>query len=134
MCFHYEYYPEFQSASLVRARKGHRCEGCGKTIQPKHLYYYVAGKFEGDFFTTKVCGACQLDQYRIHIIELSRGCRHAESWCSFDDVLSFLDDYEIDRSTQEEGQKFLEYLLRTGNRGMGTEAGWQAWAKERAQV
>ncbi len=41
-----------------RARKPHRCEECGRTIQPGEIYERYAGTWEGSFFTNIACHQC----------------------------------------------------------------------------
>lgn len=50
--------PEFFSEQTVRARKHHRCNECGGTIQPGEQYEAVAGKWDGRFMTSATCPDC----------------------------------------------------------------------------
>jgi hypothetical protein len=49
---------DFYAASVVKARKPHRCCECGRSITPGTNYKYVSGKYEGEFFTCKTCLPC----------------------------------------------------------------------------
>jgi hypothetical protein len=49
---------EFFSSTMHKARKPHKCEACGKTIQPGDTYRMENGKWEGDFFTRAWCEDC----------------------------------------------------------------------------
>lgn len=86
MCYESDDHAEFYEASIVRARKPHRCECCCKTIQVGELYHYGSGKFDGDFFTSRHCGPCVLVIYRLHIIELMDGCPPQTSWYPAEDA------------------------------------------------
>lgn len=87
MCYESDDYAEFYEASIVRARKPHRCDCCCNMITCGELYYYGSGKFDGDFFTSHYCGACELVIYRLHIIELMDGCPWRTSWYPPDDAM-----------------------------------------------
>ncbi len=50
--------PEFSSRSYPKARKQHRCEECGKPINPGEQYECVAGKWDGYFSTFNTCPRC----------------------------------------------------------------------------
>ncbi|MFK3794780.1 hypothetical protein [Pseudomonas sp. NPDC088444] len=49
----------FQSISLVKARKPHKCESCRRQIQPGERYAAIAGRFDGDFYAAKLCQGCE---------------------------------------------------------------------------
>lgn len=42
---------DFCSTRIVKGRKTHCCDQCGKAIQPGEEHSYSAGKYDGDFFT-----------------------------------------------------------------------------------
>lgn len=42
-----------------KARKEHRCDECGRTIEPGETYRYWTTLFEGDISTDKMCAHCQ---------------------------------------------------------------------------
>lgn len=44
----------YRSAHLI-ARKAHRCDECGRTIDPGERYLRAVGKAEGDLSTLKTC-------------------------------------------------------------------------------
>lgn len=74
MCFYYDDGTwDFCEQSVRRARKSHRCTYCRRGILAGELYAYSAGSFDGDFIVEKICGACELDRYRVHILELGEG-------------------------------------------------------------
>lgn len=108
MCFYSDDIAEFYESEIRRSRKPRRCDGCRCEIPRGDLYRAGRGKYEGDWFTTEVCGACVLDQERIHEAELQEGCHWNESWCPIEDVVSSLRDYDLQRSTRESGQEWLE--------------------------
>lgn len=49
---------DFYNQTLHVARKENECEFCGKKIMPKEKYSYETGKYDGDFFTRKLCTPC----------------------------------------------------------------------------
>ena len=61
----------FHSETVVKARIWHTCKGCGEWIPPGSYYARIAGVFEGDFYTAKLCPECEG-----HIDECD-GCRDA---------------------------------------------------------
>lgn len=132
MCFYSDDYAEFQNTAIHKARKLHRCDGCGHVIHVGHLYVYQSGKFDGDFYTSHICGVCELDRHRIHIAELSEGCGQSESWCPYEDIREMLPHYGMLGSEIIDGQRWLERLIRTGQTGVGTAQGWREWMMERA--
>ena len=48
----------FETTSIRRARKQHRCCECGEPIEPGDTYQIVEGMWEGDFATFKTCERC----------------------------------------------------------------------------
>jgi hypothetical protein len=134
MCFYQDESPEFYEQSIRKARREHRCEGCHKPIARGDLYVYGSGKYDGDFYDFKTCGVCELDRHRIHIMELSEGCRSAESWCPVDELGNTLPDYGIDFSSREHGQRWLSRQRATGEMGVAPKAGWDQWAREKREL
>ena len=51
---------EFYDCSDRRAKKEHKCDFCNKTIRPGEKYSYEKGKYDGEFFTRKLCNTCAL--------------------------------------------------------------------------
>lgn len=45
-----------------RAAKVHFCTSCGEEIETRHIYAYLAGVFEGDFWNSKFCCDCDHDR------------------------------------------------------------------------
>lgn len=43
-----------------RARKQHKCDECGRTIEPGETYRRAAGIYEGDFWDSKMCAHCEV--------------------------------------------------------------------------
>lgn len=134
MCFYYDETPEFYSDKICKAKRDHACDGCRNGIVKGEFYYRASGKYDGSFYTLHVCGACELDRHRIHIIELADGCDADDSWCPPDQLGETLPEYGMDRSSREDGQRWFRRQMATGQRGVGTEAGWNEWAKERQQL
>ncbi len=50
---------DFYSEKTITARKKHRCEVCGTTIEPGQKYVKKAGVHDGDFWNTSECPECQ---------------------------------------------------------------------------
>lgn len=73
------------------ARKQHRCEFCGKKIEPKEQYSLEVGNFDGDFFVRKLCLPCNgmLSDY---MASLPSGETEFEWWGVID---SLADEYCI---------------------------------------
>ncbi len=57
-CDFAEGYAEFVSVCDRTARKHHLCDECQGGIAPGQTYRYEAAKFEGDFYTRKMCERC----------------------------------------------------------------------------
>lgn len=108
MCFYYDDYPQLQSTELRTARKEHQCEGCNNRILHREIYQFTSGRFDGAFFSQRVCGACCLDIWLIHVRELADGCRRYESWCAAVDLSEYIMDSEMSRSSREDGQAWLK--------------------------
>jgi hypothetical protein len=53
-------YGETLSAALVRARKQHTCDDCGRAIQPGKHYQRTTSVERREISTTKVCRTCYL--------------------------------------------------------------------------
>ena len=53
---------DFNHEETVTARKAHRCEesggGCTKKIRAGDAYTKLAGLFDGDFYSAKLCARC----------------------------------------------------------------------------
>ena len=79
MCFYGEPPSFFDSHIVKRARKAHRCTDCREDILPGESYEHIAGVWEGDFETYKVCARCYWDRSRVEQHELSVGCAPDES-------------------------------------------------------
>lgn len=75
---------EFYNGALPIARKEHQCEYCGKTIVPGEQYSVESGKFEGDFFTRKLCMVCKNF--------LSAYCSEYDEEFDWDEVTEYLSD------------------------------------------
>jgi hypothetical protein len=80
MCFYNDESPEFHETSIVTARKDHKCGWCGKQIAKGTQYSYSAGKFDGAFYTDKICNLCYQDSMTIVRHEMDEGCDWSESW------------------------------------------------------
>lgn len=86
MCFDYDTYVTFQREEIRRARKPHRCDGCGRTIAPGETYIAQAGKFDSTFYTAAGCTRCAYDVARIVAHELDDGCYWSEAWPTWQDL------------------------------------------------
>lgn len=109
MCFYSDEQAECYSEETRKARKQHKCHGCGETIERGQLYIYGHGVFDGSGFSSKVCGVCRLHQIRIDEYELNvEGCRYPESWPMPEDLPQWLYDHpEFVRSSVADGQERL---------------------------
>lgn len=89
---------EFYDQKMVKARKLHYCEFCGKTIGGGEQYSREIGKYEGDFFERKLCLTCHemLEQF----------CKVTE-----DEVLqwSWIQDWLREEYCDEKCRKSCEY-------------------------
>jgi hypothetical protein len=47
-------------SKIVKARKAHKCDNCGRTISPKSRYLYMVGKndWSGGLSAVKWCARC----------------------------------------------------------------------------
>lgn len=107
MCFDHDYYPEFSDWSVVKCRKPHQCEECGKTIPSGELAEHHTGQFDGEFFSTYLCGSCEATRHKVHKHELAEGCRGSETWCPVGELHEYCKDHEIEFATADEGRAFL---------------------------
>lgn len=80
MCYEPDEYYECYESTIRKARKPHKCDGCFQPIEAGELYKYGSGIFQGEPVVDRVCGACELRVYRLHIIELAEGCPPWSSW------------------------------------------------------
>jgi hypothetical protein len=101
-----------------------RCLECWRDIPPGDLLWSVHQEEETDSwdveqleedtpetFDAKICGACELTRFRIHLEELIAGCYESESWCPFGEVIDYCHDSGDGLATYEEGQAFLQWKL-----------------------
>jgi hypothetical protein len=92
MCFDIDGYAEFAAERVSVARKPHRCDECRAEIAPGEAYRCCSGKFDGHFFTHKVCRRCEYDLVRVVEHELAEGCRWGESWPPLGGLVEHLDE------------------------------------------
>lgn len=57
---------DFQTTTMPKARKSHRCPECGETIQPGQRYARTTGLYEGDFISAIQCEPCHAFGERYH--------------------------------------------------------------------
>lgn len=112
MCFVYDDYCDVYVSKVRKARKKHRCDGCARGIEPGEKYTHATGIFDGDPFTSRVCGACELDRYKIYLHELSEGCRWQDSWIAPDDLHDYRADHDMQQSDRADGQKYFDVRKR----------------------
>ncbi len=118
MCFDYDEYAEVYCEEVRKARKAHRCRGCGKIIEQGTLYIYGSGVCDGSGFSEKSCGVCRVHQKRIEAIENDHGCRGDSAWCPLDDLGQWLyDNPTFELATFEEGQALLQTMRPVKQRG-----------------
>jgi hypothetical protein len=84
-----EGYCHFYQSITRRAKKQHRCEACGLTIQYGERYQYVSYLYEGLFETVKRCGRCEtifrhlqtlIDTDQVVMERLDCGLDYEEEW------------------------------------------------------
>ena len=102
MCFVYDDYCEVYHKTIRKARKRHRCACGSHFIEPGEQYHNACGKFDGDWFEMKWCAKCHAVMQRIHDLEIERGCREHESWCSPDDLHEAVRDGDYGLLTRDE--------------------------------
>lgn len=96
MCFYYDDgYAEMTSESVPTARKDHRCHECRGVIPRGEQYKVTCGKFDGEFFTHKVCRRCCWDINRVVEHEIAEGCAWHEAWPPFGDLVEHLEQTEM---------------------------------------
>lgn len=67
---------EFYNERIVsKPRKVYQCVGCCKKLPLNRKQYYVSGKFEGEFFGSRLCFAC-----RKHLKNYSKNFEEGYSW------------------------------------------------------
>lgn len=69
---------DFGSTRMVKARKSHECEECGRAIERGERYERHAGSWEGDFFTCVSCPHCAAFRSMICDVDVDfwEGCYH----------------------------------------------------------
>jgi hypothetical protein len=102
VCFYSDDYPEFSNVRRVKARKPHRCVSCRETIPAGEEYEHHAGKYDGFFYSDKLCRRCCYDRNRIVEHELAEGCWWDESWPSFDEMAEYLTESGMGRTPPED--------------------------------
>lgn len=66
---------EFWNSRVHKARKQHRCEYCGKIIEPGETYSHESGKWEGEFCDYSLCMRCaEILPYMKYESEYELGC------------------------------------------------------------
>jgi hypothetical protein len=70
-----EYYAVYLN-KRVKARKAHRCDACGDTIDPGHFYHRVSWVFDGSANSVKRCLRCEAIHKHL------RGKAPGETWPS----------------------------------------------------
>ena len=102
MCFEYDGYTEFAQDRVVKGRKTHKCGECRGSIAAGEDYYFHSGKFDGEFFTHKLCRRCAYDRTRVVEHELAEGCDWEESWPPFGGLVEHLCDSGLGQTRIEE--------------------------------
>lgn len=114
MCFEYDDYPEMYDERTVKVRKPHRCHACRKIILAGQSAKLATGKFDGAFFRSYQCEACQRMILSIAAEEIQHGCNWSEAWCSPDDLQSYLSERHepvvVLEGTLEECRKRVDEL------------------------
>lgn len=110
MCFYGDETAEVFHAKTRTARKPHKCDCCCSDIATKDAYEYGSGIFDGDPFTFKSCGSCELLRWLIHVYELADGCRQYESWPPMDEeMFEAAKGRGIEVPSKTAGQRWLKY-------------------------
>lgn len=107
MCFEYDSFCSVYNENVRKARKPHKCVSCKNGIRSSELYTDISGCCEGDWFAYKVCGACELDRYRIHLDELGEGCHWSDSWCAPEELQTHRHHTGMVHSNRIDGQKYF---------------------------
>lgn len=85
--------PEVHRAKIVRARKAHRCDECGRPIAAGERYEYVFSIFEGDWYTNHTC---------VHCVEVRRwldvACRGWIYTAVHEDIREHWDESDLART------------------------------------
>lgn len=74
---------EFFSERTVKGRKAHRCDACGQMIAQGEPGRYMAGKWEGDFWTSRnhlECRAAEIALNNLH------GLSGGDEWLFLNDL------------------------------------------------
>lgn len=105
MCYEPDEYYECYETTIRKARKPHKCDGCFQPIGAGELYKYGSGIFQGEPVVDRVCGACELRVYRLHIIELAEGCPPWSSWYPPYDAIEAMHHHASRAVYYEKGHK-----------------------------
>jgi len=102
MCFDYDGYPEFAQDRVSTARKPHKCAACRGRIEAGEQYHYYTGKYDGHFFSDKVCRRCEYDTFRVVEHELAEGCSWSEAWPAYSELVEYLDESGMGQTRRED--------------------------------
>lgn len=53
-----EFYSLYKGPKATKARKGHKCDECGRQVVAGETYYTASGMYEGEFNFHKICQHC----------------------------------------------------------------------------
>lgn len=127
MCF---YHDDDGSAAISdsvirKARKRHRCNGCGRFIERGEWYEYNSWLYDGEWSHSCECGMCRVDTDRIDQYEREvEGCSRPESRPWLEDIAPWIAEHpEYVRATREEGQAAMMAVIERREK---IRADWEA--------
>jgi len=88
--------PEFSSSDWRCARKQHACEECNGAIKPKERYKYVAGKYDGEMYSYKLCSTCDEWGKAYHVAQRQHCKGDTWSWelgRMWEDICEFVEEH-----------------------------------------
>ncbi len=68
MCMVGDDYVDLLSSKTPKARKAHKCEECGRQIEPGENYVYETWLWEGDMSFGKTCLQCRAATHWLNIV------------------------------------------------------------------
>ena len=86
MCYEPDYFFDVQRTTLRKARKAHRCSGCGHAIQPGEQYFDGFGVSSEGVETWNKCEGCHYHLALIYAEEIAEGCMPYEAHYPLDAV------------------------------------------------
>ena len=85
----------FQGKRPTTARKPHRCQSCCRQIAPGEKYMGYAGKWDGDFYTAKLCLCCESLYQLVWEFDTEHGDTLQDEGLAFNQIFEVAAEFEL---------------------------------------